>query len=150
MLATAHAPNAVNLPLEPIPAGEACEVESYFGERVERRVAAGELDPAGKKVRVVNPRGTPPPIKLHPMAERPATVDGRTIFLVDVRFMNGAAFLEEIRKTPAARVPDSVRGHQHGRHRRVRCTNLATAPAPGGTGQTLDLGPIPRPDCALE
>ena len=95
----------MNLPLESIPAGEACEIENYPGERVERRVAAGELEPAGKKIRVLNPRGTPPAIKLRPMAPRPASLEGRTAYFIDVRFMNGAVFLGEIQKLFAERFP---------------------------------------------
>ena len=51
--------------LEPIV--DACALESYPGEIMERRVAAGEFDPAGKPVRALNPRGTPPAIRLRPI-----------------------------------------------------------------------------------
>jgi hypothetical protein len=57
---------------------DACALESYPGEIMERRVAAGEFDPAGKPVRALNPRGTPPAIRLRPMAARPASLEGRT------------------------------------------------------------------------
>jgi hypothetical protein len=94
----------MNQPVEPIPAG-ACEIETYPGEAAERRVAAGAFAPAGKRVRVLNPRGTPPPVELRPLAPRPASLEGRTIYLVDVRFMNGDVFLGEIRKLLAERHP---------------------------------------------
>ena len=89
--------------LEPIV--DACALESYPGEIMERRVAAGEFDPAGKPVRALNPRGTPPAIRLRPMASRPASLEGRTIYLVDVRFMNGSVFLGEIQKVFAEQFP---------------------------------------------
>ncbi len=89
--------------LEPIV--DACALESYPGELMERRVAAGEFDPAGKAVRALNPRGTPPAIRLRPMAARPASLEGRTIYLVDVRFMNGSVFLGEIQKVFAEQFP---------------------------------------------
>ena len=84
---------------------DACALESYPGEIMERRVAAGEFDPAGKAVRALNPRGTPPAIRLRPMAARPASLEGRTIYLVDVRFMNGSVFLGEIQKVFAEQFP---------------------------------------------
>ena len=89
--------------LEPIV--DACALESYPGEIMERRVAAGEFDPACKPVRALNPRGTPPAIRLRPMAARPASLEGRTIYLVDVRFMNGSVFLGEIQKVFAEQFP---------------------------------------------
>ncbi len=89
---------------EPIPSG-ACEIESYPGENAERRVAAGEFDPAGKRVKVLNPRGTPPAIRLRSMAPRPASLEGKTVYFVDVRFMNGNVFLGEIQKVFAEQFP---------------------------------------------
>ena len=83
----------------------ACELETYPGENMERRVTAGEFAAAGKRVSVFNPRGTPPAIRLRPMAPRPRSLDGKTIYFVDVRFMNGAVFLAEIQKVFAERFP---------------------------------------------
>ncbi|HUN68914.1 MAG TPA: UGSC family (seleno)protein [Burkholderiales bacterium] len=53
----------------------------------------------------MNPRGTPPAINLRPMAPRPASLDGKTVYFVDVRFMNGDVFLGEIRKLFAEKFP---------------------------------------------
>jgi hypothetical protein len=83
----------------------ACDLESYPGENAERRVGAGEFDPAGKRFKALNPRGTPPAIRLRPMAERPATLDGKTIYFIDVRFMNGSVFLGEIQRVFAEQYP---------------------------------------------
>jgi len=60
----------------------------------------------GKKITVLNPRGNPPRIPLVPMAPRPGTLTGRTIYLVDVRFMDGYVFLKEMQKVFAERYPD--------------------------------------------
>ena len=87
------------------PIAGACEVESYPGENAERRVAAGEFDPAGKRFKALNPRGTPPAIRLRSMAKRPATLDGKTIYLIDVRFMNGGVLLGEIQRVLAEQFP---------------------------------------------
>ena len=83
----------------------ACEIEAYPGETMERRIAHGDFDPAGKKIVLLNPRGTPPPIRLRPMAPRPASLEGRTVYLVDVRFMNGKSLLAEIQQVFAERHP---------------------------------------------
>jgi len=89
----------------PGPIADACLVETYPGENMERRVAAGEFDAAGKRVKVFNPRGTPPAIRLRPMAPRPQSLSGKTVYFVDVRFMNGATFLGEIQKVFAEKFP---------------------------------------------
>ena len=84
----------------------ACELEAYPGEVMERRIAGGAFDPQGKRFQVLNPRGTAPAIRLRPMAPRRGALAGRTVYLVDVRFMNGKAFLEEIQGVFAERFPD--------------------------------------------
>jgi len=89
---------------DPVPAGF-CEIETYPGENAEKRIASGEFAPANKKIRVLNPRGTPPAIKLRPMAPRPASLEGGTVYFVDVRFMNGNVFLGEIQKLFAEKFP---------------------------------------------
>ena len=50
------------------------------------------------KVTVVNPRGIKPPIRRIPMAERPKTIDGKTIYLVDSRYPRTRTFVEELFK----------------------------------------------------
>jgi hypothetical protein len=94
----------MNQPVEALPA-DACELESYPGESAQRRVAAGAFDPAGKRFKVLNPCGTPPAIRLRPMAPRSASLQGKTVYFVDVRFMNGNVFLDEIRKVFAEQFP---------------------------------------------
>ncbi|MBB3182042.1 hypothetical protein [Variovorax sp. Sphag1AA] len=84
----------------------ACELEAYPGEVMERRIAHGDFASEGKRFRVLNPRGTPPAIRLRPMAPRQASLAGGTVYLVDVRFMNGKSFLEEIQGVFAERFPD--------------------------------------------
>jgi len=48
------------------------------------------------KVTVLNPRGTPAPIPLVPMAPRLATLDGKTVYLVDIKYEGGASLLQAI------------------------------------------------------
>jgi len=55
------------------------------------------------KVPVVNPRGTPPPIRLVPMTPRFDTLDGKTIFVINIGF--GDTFLPEVQKVMAEKFP---------------------------------------------
>jgi hypothetical protein len=52
---------------------------------------------AAQKVTVLNPLGTPPPIKLKPMAPRLETLDGKTIYIVDDGFVGGINLLNLIK-----------------------------------------------------
>jgi len=45
----------------------------------------------------LNPKGTPPPIQLIPMAPRLASLDGKTVWLVDTGFDGGGMLLDQIR-----------------------------------------------------
>ncbi len=48
------------------------------------------------KIDVLNPRGTPPPITLIPMAKRLDTINGKTIYLVSDGFPGADIFLDQI------------------------------------------------------
>ena len=43
---------------------------------------------------VLNPTGNPPPIQLRAMAPRPASLSGKTVYLVDETFDGGDKFLQ--------------------------------------------------------
>ncbi len=58
--------------------------------------AQGKEAPAAPKIAVFNPLGTPPPIKLRPMAQRPSSLDGKTIYVVDDGFVGGDNLLLEM------------------------------------------------------
>jgi hypothetical protein len=47
-----------------------------------------------EKIVVVNPRGIQPEIRKIPMATRPATLDGKTFFVVDSKYPNTKPFVE--------------------------------------------------------
>jgi hypothetical protein len=83
-----------------------CALEAYPGEVIERRIENGDFNPEGKAFTVFNPRGNPPAINLRPMAPRPASLDGRTVYFVDVRFMNGKDFLSELQRAFNERFPN--------------------------------------------
>jgi hypothetical protein len=55
------------------------------------------------KITVLNPRGIPPPIRLVPMAPRLDTLDGKTIYVINIGF--GDTFLPEVQKVMAEKYP---------------------------------------------
>ena len=55
---------------------------------------------------VLNPTGIAPPIERRAMAPRPASLDGKTIYLVDVTFNGGDLFLQEMEKWMAVNMPE--------------------------------------------
>ena len=55
---------------------------------------------------VLNPIGIAPPIERKAMAPRPESVDGKTIFLVDVTFNGGDLFLLEMQKWMTEHMPE--------------------------------------------
>ncbi len=57
------------------------------------------------KIAVLNPRGTPPPIRLIPMAPRLDSLDGKTIYIVDTRYPLTEPFLAELQKVMAEKYP---------------------------------------------
>lgn len=63
-----------------------------------RAQQAGKAAPGAGPGKVVglNPRGTPPPIRLIPMAPRLDSLNGKTVYLVDVGFHDGDNFLRQI------------------------------------------------------
>jgi len=55
---------------------------------------------------VLNPTGIAPTIERRAMAPRPASLDGKTVYLVDVTFNGGDLFLEQMQLWMAANMPD--------------------------------------------
>jgi hypothetical protein len=51
---------------------------------------------AEPKIEALNPKGTPPPIQLVPMAPRLSSLDGKTIYLVGDGFPGADHFLEQV------------------------------------------------------
>ena len=52
--------------------------------------------PGEGKITAVNPKGTPPPIQLIPMAPRLDTLNGKTVYLVDTGFHGSDVLLHQI------------------------------------------------------
>ena len=63
---------------------------------------------AGEKITVLNPRGIMPAIQQIPMAERPGSLDGKTIYIVDTKFANTKQFVLAVRDNLAAAYPKTT------------------------------------------
>ena len=59
----------------------------------------------GPLLTVLNPTGNPPPIERKAMAPRPQSLDGKTVYLVDVTFNGGDLFLQQMQQWMAANTP---------------------------------------------
>jgi hypothetical protein len=57
------------------------------------------------KIVVMNPQGVKPEIRKIPMATRPATLDGQTIYIVDIKYPNTQPFVDEMYAALKERYP---------------------------------------------
>ena len=57
------------------------------------------------KITVMNPIGIKPSIRQIPMAERPTTLDGKTIYVIDTRFPRTREFVEALVESLEERYP---------------------------------------------
>ncbi|HXQ26613.1 MAG TPA: hypothetical protein VN822_09425 [Candidatus Acidoferrales bacterium] len=62
--------------------------------------------PEEPKYQALNPKGTPPPVKLVPMAPRLDTIHGKTVYLVDTGFMGGGTLLQQMQAWFNQNMPD--------------------------------------------
>ena len=60
---------------------------------------------AEPKIVVFNPRGIQPEIRKIPMATRPATLDGKTVYVVDIKYANTQPFVNELMSGLKAKYP---------------------------------------------
>jgi len=59
-----------------------------------------------QRLTVLNPTGNPPPIERRSMAQRPASLSGKTIYLVDETFDGGDKFLQQMQAWMGVHMPD--------------------------------------------
>jgi hypothetical protein len=59
------------------------------------------------KIVVFNPRGIQPDIRKIPMATRPATLDGKTVYVVDIKYANTKPFVNELMAGLKAKYPNT-------------------------------------------
>ncbi len=69
---------------------------------------AGSAPAQDAKITVMNPRGILPQIRRIPMAARSATLDGKTIYIVDTRYPRTREFVEELFKVLKERYPKTT------------------------------------------
>ena len=60
------------------------------------------------KIVVMNPRGIQPEIRKIPMAPRPSTLDGKTVYIVDTKYPNTKPFVEELHAALKAKYPKTT------------------------------------------
>jgi hypothetical protein len=60
------------------------------------------------KIVVMNPRGIQPEIRKIPMAARPATLDGKTIYIVDTKYPNTKPFVESLYAALKSKYPKTT------------------------------------------
>jgi hypothetical protein len=60
------------------------------------------------KIVVMNPRGIQPEIRKIPMATRPATLDGKTVYIVDTKYPNTKPFVEALLAALQAKYPKTT------------------------------------------
>jgi hypothetical protein len=78
-------------------AGASGSAEAEAQAQKKAKATASEQGSSSEyKIVGLNPRGVPPPITLIPMAPRLATLDGKTVYLVDTGFHGSDALLEQV------------------------------------------------------
>jgi hypothetical protein len=60
------------------------------------------------KITILNPLGQPPPIARVPMAPRLASLEGKTIYIVDIGFTDTHQFLTEMQKLLSEKYPKTT------------------------------------------
>ena len=70
--------------------------------------AASYARAADEKIVVFNPRGIQPDIRKIPMAPRQATLDGKTVYIVDTKYPNTKPFVNELFAALKAKYPKTT------------------------------------------
>ncbi len=84
-------------------------ISLFCGYQVANQVyAQAKKAPAEPKITVLNPLGTPPPIKLKQMAKRLDSLDGKTIYLVNDGFIGSDNLLYEMQDWFKANYPKTT------------------------------------------
>ena len=60
------------------------------------------------RITVMNPRGIKPEIRKIPMAPRPASLDGKTVYIVDTKYPNTKPFVNELHKALQSKYPETT------------------------------------------
>lgn len=60
------------------------------------------------RIVVMNPRGIKPEIRKIPMAPRPVTLDGKTVYIVDTKYPNTKPFVNELYSALKSKYPKTT------------------------------------------
>ena len=71
-------------------------------------MAAAAWSADAGKIVVMNPRGIQPEIRKIPMAKRPATLDDKTVYIVDTKYPNTKPFVEALLAALKAKYPKTT------------------------------------------
>jgi hypothetical protein len=82
-------------------AGSQAEAQHVKNAKTAKDSLAGDA-----QFEALNPKGSPPPVRLIPMAPRLDTIHGKTIYLVDTGFMSGGVFLQQMQIWFNKNMPD--------------------------------------------
>jgi len=61
-----------------------------------------------QKIRVLDPRGYPPKVVGKRLANRPETLEGKVVYLIDCLFDNSDIFMEQLRDWFAEHIPGAI------------------------------------------
>jgi len=75
--------------------------------QAQQKAKAAAKSDTGKLV-VMNPRGIQPEIRKIPMAKRLATLDGKTVYVVDIKYANTRPFVNELMAGLKAKYPSTT------------------------------------------
>jgi len=67
-------------------------------EAAQKKASPKTAQSAGSKLVGLNPKGMPPAIQLAPLAPRMNSLDGKTIYMVDIGFNNGDVFFQQMQR----------------------------------------------------
>ena len=70
-------------------------------------LVADSIQAQEEKITVLNPRGIKPQIARIPMAERSASLDGKTIYIVDSRYPRTRVFVEVLHRMLSEKYPQT-------------------------------------------
>jgi hypothetical protein len=61
-----------------------------------------------EKIKVLDPRGYPPKVVGKRLANRPESLDGKVVYLIDCLFDNSDVFMEQLRDWFAQHIPGAI------------------------------------------
>ena len=92
------------------------------------------------KVTVLNPPGSPPKVTSKALSPRLAKLDGKTVYLVDVRFDNSGVFMEQLQNWFSEHMPEVKTALVHWKEPFIHDPELAEEIREKGDAAILGVG----------